>query len=93
MNGTLDGTVILVPPKSQNLYQSHSLTAFGQNFLSIFYPLFPDENHGKVKNRQTWTVIYHLYLLKLNKRIQMVKLPSVTCLKVENLFLNSKIEW
>jgi hypothetical protein len=23
----------------------------------------------------------------------MVKLPSVTCLKVENLFFNSKIEW
>ncbi len=38
-------------------------------------------------------VIYRSYLLKLNKQIQTVKLPSVTCLKVKDLFLNGKIEW
>jgi hypothetical protein len=30
-------------------------------------------------------VIYHSYSLKLNKQIEMVKLLSITCLKVKNL--------
>jgi hypothetical protein len=38
-------------------------------------------------------LIYRSHPLKLNKQIQTVKLPSVTCLKVKNLFLNGKIEW
>jgi hypothetical protein len=54
MTGTLDGKVILVPPNSQILYRLYSLTILGKDILSnLFSPSFTDENHGKVKNRQT----------------------------------------
>ncbi len=36
-------------------------------------------------------VIYRSYSLKLNKQMQMVKLPSLTCLKLRIWLLNGKI--
>jgi hypothetical protein len=54
MNGTLDGTVILVPPKSQkSVPGSLSYYLWAKFSVQFFYQHFTDENHGKVKNRQT----------------------------------------
>jgi hypothetical protein len=88
MNGTLGGTVILVPQKTQkSVPVSFSYRLWAKFSVQFFYPHFPDENYGQVKNRQTQTVIHCLYLLKHNEQIQIVKLPSVTCLKAQNLVI------
>jgi hypothetical protein len=51
---TLDGKIILVLPNSLNFVLLHSLTVLGKDFSSnIFSQSFTNENHGKVKNRQT----------------------------------------
>jgi hypothetical protein len=90
MTGTLDGNVI--PKISYSLY---SLTVLGKDFsCNLFSQSFTDENHGKVRNRQTYIVITVFIHSMCYKQIQMVKLPSyyhllpsVTCLKVKNYLL------
>jgi hypothetical protein len=94
MTGTLDSKVILVPPNSQNFVPSSFSYRSWERFFINFFPKFYDENHTKVKNTPTYTVITDFIRLMFNKRIQTVKLLSyyhlllsVTCLKVENYCL------
>ncbi len=52
MNGTLDRTVILVPPKSQkSVPGSFSYSLWAKFSVQFFNPRFTDENQGKVKKQ------------------------------------------